>query len=145
MSFLIALTIYVRYKQIEQHYRDHMSPECSKILSRNWVSLWLGWVASFGLSIVANFQETNVFRVHMVGAMTAFTFGVLYSWLQTLMSFNMVGVVNGLHVARIRLVLSIIMSCSYLTSMVCGPMAFRQFHGKDPTSESAQQPGCRSN
>jgi len=134
VSFLVALTMYVRYKQIEQYYRDHLSPESSKILSRNLVSLWLGWIASFGLSIVANFQETNVFRVHMVGAMTAFTFGTLYSWLQTIMSFRMVGVVNGLRVARIRFGLSMVMTCSYMTSMVCGPMAFKQFHGQDPTN-----------
>lgn len=65
VSFLVALTIYVRYKQVEQYYRDHMSPESTKILSRNMIALWLGWISAFGLSIVANFQETNVFRVHM--------------------------------------------------------------------------------
>ena len=126
--------MYVRYKLIEQYYRDHMSPVSSKILSRNLISLWLGWIACFGLSIVANFQETNVFRVHMVGAMTAFTFGLLYIWLHSLLSFQMVNVVNSIHTARFRLFLSCVMTFSYVTTMVCGPMAFRKFHGDDPTN-----------
>ena len=66
VSFLVALTMYVRYKQVEQYYRDHLSPESSRILAANVWSLWIGWVSAFGLSIVANFQETSVFRVHMV-------------------------------------------------------------------------------
>ncbi|KAI1295460.1 DNA damage-regulated autophagy modulator protein 2 [Halotydeus destructor] len=134
VSFLVALTVYVRYKQIEQYYRDHLSPESSKILSRNLIALWLGWVSAFGLSVVANFQETNVFRVHMIGAMTCFTFGLLFAWLQTIMSFQMIGVVNTVHVARIRMFLSTIMTFSYATSMICGPRAFKEFHGKDPTN-----------
>ena len=69
----------------------------------------------------------------MVGAILAFGFGVLYSWLQTIMSFKMIPLVNTKHVACLRLVLSMIMTCTFATSSVCGPMAFRRFHGKDPT------------
>jgi len=134
VSFLVALTVYVRYKQIEQYYRDHLSPLSSRILSKNIVSLWFGWGSAFGLSVVANFQESNVFRVHMVGAMMAFGFGNLYSWLQTIMSFQMIPIVNTICVARFRLCLSMIMTCTFFMSSICGPMAFKQFNGKDPTN-----------
>ena len=132
VSFLVVLTVYVRYKQIEQYYRDHLSHDSSRIMSINWIGLWVGCISAFGLSIVANFQETNVFRVHMTGAMMCFGFGVVYAWLQTVMSFKMIPLVNSLKVAHFRLFLSLVMTCTFLTSSVCGPMAFKQFHGADP-------------
>lgn len=135
VSFLVAITIYVRYKHIEQYYRDsNLTIESESILKLNRRGLFAGLASSFGLSIVANFQETNVFRVHMAGAILAFGFGVLYSWIQTMMSFKMIPLVNTKHVACLRLVLSMIMTCTFATSSVCGPMAFRRFHGKDPTA-----------
>lgn len=133
VSFLVILTVYVRYKQIEQSYRDYLSPQSAFIMKINWIALCVGSVSAFGLSIVANFQETNVFRVHMVGAMMAFGFGVVYAWLQTFMSFKMIPIVNTKRVAIIRLILSIIMTITFTTSSICGPMAFRRFSGKDPT------------
>lgn len=133
VSFLVVLTVYVRYKQIEQYYRDHLSPESSRIMSLNWIGLWIGCVSAFGLSIVANFQETNVFRVHMVGAIMCFGFGVMYAWIQTAMSFKMIPLVNSRGVAVFRAVLATIMTCTFMTSSVCGPMAFKRFQGSDPT------------
>ena len=121
-----------RYKQIEQFYRDYPSPQSSRIMSINWISLWVGCISAFGLSIVANFQETNVFRVHMTGAMMCFGFGVVYAWLQTVMSFKMIPHVNSHRVAIVRLLLAMIMTVTFMTSSVCGPMAFKQFHGRDP-------------
>lgn len=94
----------------------------------------LGCISAFGLSVVANFQETNVFRVHMIGAMLAFGFGVMYAWSQTYMSFKMIRLVNTKSMAFFRLFLSILMTCTFTTSSICGPMAFRQFNGKDPTN-----------
>ena len=134
VSFLVFLTVYVRYKQIEQHYRDQLSPNSRQNLRANWYSMCLGFISSFGLSVVANFQETNVFRVHMIGAMLAFGFGVMYAWSQTYMSFNMIPLVNSKSMAYCRLFLSILMTCTFTTSSICGPMAFRRFNGKDPTN-----------
>lgn len=63
VSFLVALTIYVRYKHVEQYYRDsNLTIESESILKLNRRALFVGMASSFGLSIVANFQETNVFR-----------------------------------------------------------------------------------
>jgi hypothetical protein len=44
--------------------------------------LYLGWIGAFGISIVANFQETAVFRVHLTGALMAFGVGSAYLWTQ---------------------------------------------------------------
>lgn len=134
VSFLLVLTVYVRYKQIEQYYRDHLSPESSRILSINWIALWIGCVSAFGMSIVANFQETNVFRVHMAGAILCFGFGVMYAWMQTFMSFKMIPLVNSRRMAFFRACLSVLMTITFFSAATCGPLAFKKLKpGADPT------------
>ena len=54
-----------------------------KKLSRlNSVALWIGWTSALGVSLVGNFQETQIIYVHLLGALTAFGVGSLYLWLQ---------------------------------------------------------------
>lgn len=48
--------MYVRYKQIEQHYRDHLSSEYTIVLRMNKAALSLGWLGCFGVCVLANFQ-----------------------------------------------------------------------------------------
>ncbi|XP_076337833.1 DNA damage-regulated autophagy modulator protein 2-like isoform X2 [Tachypleus tridentatus] len=133
VASLIAATVYVRYKQVEQYYRDHLSNESRLVLRLNMVGLWLGWIAAFGVSLVANFQETSVFIIHMIGAMMAFGIGMFYAWLQTLMSYYMFPLVNSLLMARLRLVLSIVSTVCFIILNVATPLSLQQFHGKDKT------------
>ncbi|RWS29582.1 transmembrane protein-like protein [Leptotrombidium deliense] len=134
VSFLTALTIYVRYKQIEQYYRDHLSVESGFTLSRNWIAFCIGIVSCFGLSVVANFQERNIFRVHMIGALLCFGCGVIYCAMQTWLSFRMVPLVNSIRMARFRLFLTCLMFCTCSASTVLGPYAFSKMKpGRDPT------------
>ena len=56
---------------MEQYYRDsNLTIESESILKLNRRALFVGMASSFGLSIVANFQETNVFRGKEVSEMT---------------------------------------------------------------------------
>ncbi|CAG2103742.1 unnamed protein product, partial [Medioppia subpectinata] len=133
-AFLVGLTIYIRYKQIEQYYRDNLSVESTKIFCRNRIALICGLTSSIGLSMVANFRELELFKIHMVGATMSFGFGAVYCWLQTIMSFRMVPLVNTRLMAQFRLFLATLMSCTFTVSCVCGPWAMKYFHGKDPTN-----------
>lgn len=128
-AFLVGLTVFVRYKQVEQYYRDHLSPESAKILRWNLHSLYLGWAAAFGLSLVANFRENEVFAVHVLGAMLCFGAGISFTWLQTLLSFRMHPLVNTLRMARLRLAMCTIMSVCFLVSSILGPISFSYFTG----------------
>ncbi|CAN7998680.1 unnamed protein product [Ixodes hexagonus] len=132
-AVLMAGTVYVRYKEVEQYYRDHLSQESPKVLRLNRVGLWLGWMASFGVSIVANFQETEVLYVHLCGAFLAVGVGTAYTWVHTRMSFHMQPLVNTLFVARLRLFLSILATAAFISTAVTAPMSFSKFHGKDRT------------
>ncbi|KAI1309046.1 DNA damage-regulated autophagy modulator protein 2 [Halotydeus destructor] len=119
---LFALTIFVRYKQIQQYYRQTDPPHEAtvKILARNYVSLYLGMLAIFGLMILANFRSGDVAIAHQTGALVCFLFGPLYCWYQTNLSYLMEPLVNSRAMAHVRLTLVIIMTITFLISLVCG-------------------------
>lgn len=72
--------IYIRYAQVK---------ECTSVF-RSSASLpkWNHWALIFGLlstaglSIVANFQETSMIVVHLIGAFLCFGGGTAYFWTQ---------------------------------------------------------------
>ena len=76
----VLLTIYIRFRQIAELYRNHSSS--ANIVRLNRVGLCVGSLAALGISVVANFQETNVFFVHIAGALMAFGLGTTYLWVQ---------------------------------------------------------------
>ncbi|XP_053212159.1 DNA damage-regulated autophagy modulator protein 2-like [Panonychus citri] len=131
-AFLYLFTIYLRYKQIEQYYRDHLSLESPKIMSRNRWSLFVGVIACLGLSIVANFQETNLIIVHLIGAFTCFGCGMIYCWIQTWISFKAYPIVNSRSCAIFRFFLCTIMTITFVIQSVCGPLAFKFYDGDNP-------------
>lgn len=126
-------TIYIRYKQVEQYFRDHLSPESAKILRINYASFVVGIISCLGLTVVANFQEINLRPVHLTGAMTCFTFGLLYCIFQTWISHLGHPLLNTYLIAKVRLGLTLLMFFTYLTAVVLGPYAIRIFDGDDRT------------
>jgi len=65
----VGITIYIRYRQIEQIYEEHSDLHPTGVKC-NKVALWLGFVSCLGVSVVANFQETNVRIVHFSGGIS---------------------------------------------------------------------------
>ena len=62
-----------------------------KTISRlNSVALWIGWTSALGVSLVGNFQETQIIYVHLLGALTAFGVGSLYLWLQVHQGWDLI-------------------------------------------------------
>lgn len=134
VATLIAITIAIRYKQVEQQCRDNLIPDANRVFALNKWSFFIGLASAVGLSIVANFQELQLFVVHMIGAFTAFGFGLIYSVIQTRLSYYMYPIVkSGLLLARCRLALTVILALTYVTSSIFGPISFRLFHGEDFT------------
>lgn len=141
-STIIAITIAVRYKQVEQQCRDNLMPDSNKLLALNKWSLFIGLFSAAGLSIVANFQELQLFTVHMIGAFSAFGFGLIYCMAQTKLSYRVYPIVNnGLAVARCRLALTIILAVSFMITISFGPLSLKQFHGTDTTNWKPEDGG----
>jgi hypothetical protein len=55
----------------------------------NKVTLSVGLTSCVGLDIVANFQESNVIVVHMLGAFLCFAAGTIYFILQVSLSITL--------------------------------------------------------
>lgn len=134
-STLIALTIAIRYKQVEQQCRDNLIPDANRVFSLNRIALYLGLASAAGLSIVANFQELQLFTIHMIGACSAFGFGLIYCAVQTRLSYYMYPIVkSGLLLARSRLALTIILGITFITSLIFASISIKHFHGTDTTN-----------
>lgn len=77
----MGITIYVRLRQIQEISLRH--PDVQVAIGRiNGSAFWVGMGSCLGVSIVGNFQETNVRPVHYVGAFLAFGLGTVYYWMQ---------------------------------------------------------------
>lgn len=77
----MGVTIYVRYRQIQEIGLRHT--DVQRAVERlNGRSFWVGMGSCLGVSMVGNFQETNVRIMHYVGAFLAFGLGTVYYWMQ---------------------------------------------------------------
>lgn len=84
-AFLGVATMYVRYKQL-QALADVDDTRLNRL---NVVGFVFGCCSSFGMCVVANFQKTTLFSMHLVGAILTFGIGALYVFIQTALSYLM--------------------------------------------------------
>ncbi|KAK3793805.1 hypothetical protein RRG08_061936 [Elysia crispata] len=83
-AFLLAANIYIRYLQMSEVI-DLLNGQ-RRVKCMNRLSLILGCLSAFGLTMVANFQTVEMRAVHYTGAGLAFLLGMIYCWLQTSLS-----------------------------------------------------------
>lgn len=76
----MAIFVYIRHRQVREICDRHVLGEVVK--KRDRISTWFGYTAAFGVTIVGNFQETNILLVHMFGAFLAFGLGTVWECLQ---------------------------------------------------------------
>lgn len=70
----------MRYRQVKELCNtNNFSPVVRKY---NTVTIYVGCASVLGMVIVANFQETNAFVVHIIGAQLCFGGGVIWQLLQ---------------------------------------------------------------
>ncbi|XP_028934775.1 DNA damage-regulated autophagy modulator protein 1 isoform X1 [Ornithorhynchus anatinus] len=108
-----AATMYTRFKIVKKQ------SETSHFISPvfNIVSFGLGLVGCIGMCIVANFQELAVPVVHDGGALLAFVCGVIYTLLQSIISYKSCPRWNSVTMSRIRMVISAV-SCAAVVPMI---------------------------
>jgi len=119
-------TIYVRYKQVHA-----LNPEESRIIKLNKAGLVLGLLSCFGLSVVANFQKTAFFVVHVCGAVLTFGMGSLYMFVQTILSYQMQPKIHGKQVFWIRLLVVIWCGVSAFSMLTCSSLLYSGNFGTD--------------
>lgn len=86
MAAVIAFVVmYIHYR----HVKEFNVTDMPIILKLNYWSLWIAAFTCLGLSMVANFQETNSLPTHLTGAIMVFGLGTLYCWMQAFISHLM--------------------------------------------------------
>uniref|UniRef100_A0A914ZTJ5 DNA damage-regulated autophagy modulator protein 2 n=1 Tax=Parascaris univalens TaxID=6257 RepID=A0A914ZTJ5_PARUN len=114
-ALFLAVTVYLRHRQIVEFYW-HRLKQVGRWRITSCILLWIGYFSAFGVSVVGNFQENNVIIVHYAGALLAFGCGLIYTWAQTVFSYNMNPKLAKPIVSHCRLMLCVISTMFFVTS-----------------------------
>ncbi|KAG7249318.1 hypothetical protein CRUP_011967, partial [Coryphaenoides rupestris] len=107
-------TTYVRYKQVQAL----LGQEEKTLHKTNQLGLVLGTISSSGMCVVANFQKTTLFAMHIVGAVMTFGIGALYIVVQSLLSFHMQPHLHSKTIFSIRLSIAVWTIAMFVSSVV---------------------------
>ncbi|XP_044205900.1 DNA damage-regulated autophagy modulator protein 2-like [Thunnus albacares] len=136
-AFLGMATVYVRYKQVEALVGENEV----KLHRLNRFGLALGWISSFGMCVVANFQKTTLFSMHLVGAILTFGVGALYILAQTLLSLYMQPQVHSKTIYLIRLGIGVWTLSSIISMFVSSVIMYTSLRGVDVPHKLHWTPG----
>nr|XP_026692660.1 DNA damage-regulated autophagy modulator protein 2 [Ciona intestinalis] len=119
ISAVAALAcLYIRYKQVDG-YLEKLEMTKFNIVNRlNKIGMFFSVLICLGISLVANFQETSVLYVHLVGAMLAFGLGTLYEFLQTYITYKMHPEVNGRRIFHARLAVCVVSLMAFVGGFI---------------------------
>ncbi|KHN73945.1 DNA damage-regulated autophagy modulator protein 2, partial [Toxocara canis] len=104
-ALFLAITVYLRHRQIVEFYWHRLK------------------------------QENNVIIVHYAGALLAFGCGLIYTWAQTVFSYNMNPKLAKPIVSHCRLMLCVISTMFFITMIVFGPILGKQPNSFVPDAE----------
>lgn len=136
-AFLGMATVYVRYKQVEA-----LTGEAEIKLNRlNRFGLLLGLISSFGMCVVANFQKTTLFSMHLVGAVLTFGVGALYILAQTLLSLKMQPHIHSKGIYLARLGVGVWTLCSIISMFISSVIMYSSLRGVDVPQKLHWIPG----
>lgn len=136
-AFLGIATVYVRYKQV-QALTDEDEVKLHRL---NIAGLVLGWISSFGMCVVANFQKTTLFPVHILGAVLTFGVGALYILVQTVLSLFMQPHVHSKTIYRVRVAIAVCTLGSIISMFVSSVIMYSSLRGVDVPRKLHWNPG----
>ncbi|XP_049439720.1 DNA damage-regulated autophagy modulator protein 2-like [Epinephelus fuscoguttatus] len=136
-AFLGMATVYVRYKQVEA-----LTDEGELKLNRlNRFGLLLGLISSFGMCVVANFQKTTLFSMHLVGAVLTFGVGALHILVQTLLSLLMQPHIHSKTIFLVRLGIGVWTLSSIISMFISSVIMYSSLPGVDVPKKLHWIPG----
>lgn len=126
-AFLTVVCVYIKYLEIKNCIQT-LTPGDGVSHRFNKVTLAFGLASCAGLDIVANFQESNVIVVHMLGAFICFAAGTIYFILQVWISYKIPGLASK-WMLRIRAFLVGICMLTTISTIIPGIVAFYEYRG----------------
>lgn len=100
-SILLSITIYIRYRHIEQLMYQH-TELIETTMNVNYFALWMGIASCTGACIVANFQLIHLPSVHYFGAFACFGLGLIFIWLQAYITYDVRAFIGSTRLAYVR-------------------------------------------
>ncbi|XP_055330350.1 DNA damage-regulated autophagy modulator protein 2-like [Paramacrobiotus metropolitanus] len=127
-AVLVALTVYLRYIELRDFVHVDNFPRFG-CLSR--LSVTLGLISSFGVSLVANFQEVNQIELHIVGANMVFGLGAIYMWVETYITYKIHPGRESKWMCHFRLICAVVGLLAFVNMMVTIAVAFHYYKPLD--------------
>ncbi|KHN72428.1 DNA damage-regulated autophagy modulator protein 1 [Toxocara canis] len=134
-AMFVAITVYVRHLQIVTFY-DKIHHVHGRWRMGSTIMMWLGFVVAFGVSLVANVQETSIPVLHGIGAFMAFLVGVIYIWSQIAFTFVMRPTMTHTSITVARVVFGVFTTVGVLLHIIVqfgNPFVKRESDGTLPT------------
>lgn len=130
-AVLLGIVVYIRYRQIEELMYDYadLIKSTGKL---NKIAIWYGFGACLGLSMVANFQLTNVPSVHYFGALSCFGSASIYIWFQGHITYHARAYTGSLQMAYFRFGLAFLCSYFFFVAILTNCESVRVIFGEKP-------------
>ncbi|XP_022612768.1 transmembrane protein 150B [Seriola dumerili] len=78
-SVLALWIVLIRFQQVRD-YGNHGNANTAGIV--------LGFIASVGISVIGNFQQSVLMEIHLLGAFLAFFVGLAFFWIQLFLTYR---------------------------------------------------------
>uniref|UniRef100_A0AC34FG93 DNA damage-regulated autophagy modulator protein 2 n=1 Tax=Panagrolaimus sp. ES5 TaxID=591445 RepID=A0AC34FG93_9BILA len=115
----LAVSVYLRHRQYVVFYEHHLGQKRGWWRTVSSVLMFIGYFAAFGMSMVANFQETSVGTVHFIGAMIGFFGSTIYVWGQIILSFTMLPRMTPIWLNSFRVIFTTVATGALILHMIC--------------------------
>uniref|UniRef100_A0A0K0FPT7 DNA damage-regulated autophagy modulator protein 2 n=1 Tax=Strongyloides venezuelensis TaxID=75913 RepID=A0A0K0FPT7_STRVS len=130
-AVLCILNLYLRYMLVAQLNRE-LDLFLKKI---NRINFTFGMVAGFSMLIVANFQQTAQWTIHITAAVICFTSSVIYMCIDSFITLYMYPTYNNKKIAYIRIGIAITGIIALALAIIFGFAASIKFHSVYPDKE----------
>lgn len=132
-AVLLGIVIYIRYRQIEELMYDYTNL-IKSMTKMNKTAMWFGYLSCLGLSMVANFQVTNVPSIHYLGALSCFGSACVYIWIQGHITYHARAYTASMQMAYLRFGLAALCTYFFFAAILTNCATVRGIFGEQAQS-----------
>ncbi|XP_031627254.1 DNA damage-regulated autophagy modulator protein 1-like [Contarinia nasturtii] len=133
-AVLLGIVIYIRYRQIEELMYDYTNL-IKSMTNMNKTAMWFGYLTCLGLSMVANFQITNVPIIHYLGALSCFGSGCVYIWIQGHITYHARAYTASTQMAYLRFGLAALCTYFFFVAILTNCETLRVLFDEQPPKD----------
>ncbi|KAI4458292.1 fasting-inducible integral membrane protein tm6p1-related [Holotrichia oblita] len=136
---LQVVVIYYRYLLIKHTVEIYsLQPIVTRM---NKSSVWIGFTAVLGVSIISNFQKKTASTTHFLGVMMAFGLGSIYKILHIILSIILYPKIGSKLIIGVRIAITCVCGTCLIMCAIFGYISFNQYNGKNVSRWLPQERG----